>query len=147
MIDLAATVATELGARFTFQCTDLTRIGQFVPFDCIFSNGVLEHFDDTSLREILGIQLRSSRRVVIAVPSDYFLPEEAINGDERFMDAPAWRARIEGAGGQILESFTFGPRAAEKSAYLGFVVTRRPSPRREARFGRRLLSDTAVDPS
>lgn len=72
-------------------------------FDVSFSNGVLEHFDDNQIVDTLKQQMKVSNYVIFGIPTKYFNQEEAMYGDERYMDYRFWRNLISEAGGIVLE--------------------------------------------
>lgn len=72
-------------------------------FDVSFSNGVLEHFNDDEIIDTLKQQMRVSKYVIFGIPTKYFNREEAMYGDERYMDYTFWRDLIKKSGGKILE--------------------------------------------
>lgn len=72
-------------------------------YDVSFSNGVLEHFKDEEIIDTLKQQLDVSNTVIFGIPTKYFNQEEAMYGDERYMDFKIWRNYIKQAGGIILE--------------------------------------------
>lgn len=72
-------------------------------FDVSFSNGVLEHFNDEQIIDTLKQQMKVSKYVIFGIPTKYFNKEEAMYGDERYMDYSFWRDLISRAGGIILE--------------------------------------------
>jgi SAM-dependent methyltransferase len=74
-------------------------------FGVAISQGLLEHFDDRSIGQLLREQLRVSRSVVFSVPSDNY-PRQDV-GDERLMPPMEWRRIVEGA----LEASAYDVRA------------------------------------
>jgi SAM-dependent methyltransferase len=64
-------------------------------FGVAVSQGLMEHFSDDAITELLGEQLRVCRSVVFSVPSDRY-PRQDV-GDERLMSPERWRAIVEGA--------------------------------------------------
>ena len=72
-------------------------------YDVSFSNGVLEHFTDEQIIKTLKDQMYISNYVIFGIPTKYFNQEEAMYGDERYLDFDYWRNLIEKADGIILE--------------------------------------------
>jgi len=72
-------------------------------YDVSYSNGVLEHFNDEQIIATLKQQLKVSKIVIFGIPTKYFNQNEAMYGDERYMDYDCWRELIFEAGGIILE--------------------------------------------
>jgi len=69
-------------------------------FSLAHSGGVLEHFPDDVIVQVLGEQIRVADNVVFAVPSTYFLDDEKMN-NERRIHKNDWRKLIHESGGEI----------------------------------------------
>ena len=67
-------------------------------YDVSYSNGVLEHFNDEQIIATLKQQLKVSKIVIFGIPTKYFNQNEAMYGDERYMDYGCWRELIFEAG-------------------------------------------------
>ena len=61
--------------------------------DCVFSHGVLEHFEDNDIGTILARQLKCSGKVVHYVPTDGYTDPSF--GDERLLPADYWISKWE----------------------------------------------------
>lgn len=73
----------------------------------IHSHGVLEHFTDAQIIEVVQEQLRVAKVVIISVPSNYFVEKEKMYGDERFLPPKKWLSLLKRSGAVILEWFSF----------------------------------------
>ena len=72
-------------------------------FDVAFSNGVLEHFSDDEIIQIIKQQLYVAKTVIVGIPTKYFDSSEAKYGNERVLELSYWRYLIKKAGGSIIE--------------------------------------------
>jgi len=72
-------------------------------FDVAFSNGVLEHFSDEEIVEIIKQQLFVAKTTIVGIPTKYFSPKEAKYGNERVLELSYWRKLIKKCGGLIIE--------------------------------------------
>lgn len=72
-------------------------------FDVAFSNGVLEHFSDDEIIQIIQQQLYVAKTVIVGIPTKYFDSSEAKYGNERVLELSYWRYLIKKAGGSIIE--------------------------------------------
>lgn len=72
-------------------------------FDVAFSNGVLEHFNDTEIIITLKQQIKIANVVIFGIPTQYFNKDEAMYGDERYLPYSHWRKLIKQSNGVILE--------------------------------------------
>ena len=74
-------------------------------FDVSFNHGVLEHFGDEEIISMINRLLSFSKKIIFSVPSDFFRPKDAINGDERFMSKEHWEKLISLSNGSLEEIF------------------------------------------
>lgn len=72
-------------------------------FDVAFSNGVMEHFTDEEIIEIIKQQLFVAKIAIVGIPTKYFASKEAKYGDERVLELSYWRKLIKKSGGKIIE--------------------------------------------
>ena len=72
-------------------------------FDVAFSNGVLEHFTDDEIIEIIKQQLFTAKITIVGIPTKYFSSKEAKYGNERVLELSYWRRLIKKSGGTIIE--------------------------------------------
>lgn len=72
-------------------------------FDVAFSNGVLEHFTDEEIIQIIKQQLFIAKTTIVGIPTKYFESKEAKYGNERVLELSYWRKLIKNSGGIILE--------------------------------------------
>lgn len=105
-----------------FILADLTNTGYIKDVDVIFSNGVLEHFDDSHIVKILESQISNAKYVIFSIPSDFFKESEREYGNERFMSRDEWRSLILLAGGKIIEEFEMNRYAKDKKSGRWVVV-------------------------
>ena len=70
-------------------------------FSVAHSSGVLEHFDDDKIVQLINEQIRVADNIVFSVPSQYF--EKKMLGDERFMSRHKWREIISQTNAEIKE--------------------------------------------
>lgn len=76
-------------------------------FDVSYSNGVLEHFTDEEIIEILKQQMNVSKYVIFGIPSTYFNMNEKMLGNERGLTLKEWKSLIDKAGGKLVEQTSF----------------------------------------
>lgn len=76
-------------------------------FDVSYSNGVLEHFSDEEIINILKQQMRISKYVIFGIPSTYFNMNEKMLGNERGLTLKEWKKLINEANGEIIEQTDF----------------------------------------
>lgn len=98
-------------------------------YDISYSNGVLGHFTDEQIIDALKQQLKMAKIVIFGIPTKYFNQEEAMYGDERYMDYDFWRNLILEAGGIVLEEKSMHYMSKAKRL-LNFKKYFRPYPYR-----------------
>jgi trans-aconitate methyltransferase len=72
-------------------------------WDVVFSQGVLEHFDDDAIRTISRESLAVAPRFVFSVPSKHYGHRDF--GDERLMTPQQWAAILSGVGRVEVEPY------------------------------------------
>lgn len=82
-------------------------------FSVTHSSGVLEHYSDEEIIELINEQLRVSDICVFSVPTKYF--DKKMLGNERFMTRKEWDTIINKSNAKIVKKFgyhykTFGKR-------------------------------------
>lgn len=70
-------------------------------FTVSHSSGVLEHFSDSKIIELINEQLRVADTIVFSVPSRYF--DKKMQGNERFLTRQEWRKIISNSKAQIVK--------------------------------------------
>lgn len=98
-------------------------------FDVAFSNGVLEHFTNEEIVEILKQQLFVAKITIVGIPTKYFSPKEAKYGNERVLELSYWRKLIRESGGVIIEE-TGMDRQPLLKRIINFKKYFRPKPYR-----------------
>jgi hypothetical protein len=63
-------------------------------WDVIFSQGLLEHFDDRTIADVLLEQTRVAKTVIFSVPNKYYRYRDL--GDERLMSKDKWEEIVRG---------------------------------------------------
>lgn len=104
-------------------------------FDTVFNHGVLEYFDDSTVRKIIEEQLRVGKRFIFGVPT-IWNRANYIEEDEVLRSYQHWQRLIEKSGSEILDSYSYfsyrklrawfnavlGMRLQSFSPGIGFVV-------------------------
>lgn len=76
-------------------------------FDLCFSCGVLEHFPNEMIIDSISQQLKISKTVIIVIPTKWFDNEEALHGDDRFLNISYWRKLIKESGGKVIKEYSY----------------------------------------
>jgi 2-polyprenyl-3-methyl-5-hydroxy-6-metoxy-1,4-benzoquinol methylase len=106
MIKLAKTIAKDFKKSPYFKKENILKFNN-KKFDVVFSHGVLEHFKDKEIVSIINKELSLGDYVIISIPSDFFKPNQAIEGNERFLSVKEWLKIISQTNGEVIETFSY----------------------------------------
>jgi len=81
-------------------------------FSVTHSSGVLEHYDDEEIINLINEQIRVSDVCIFSVPSPYF--EKKMLGNERFMKRKAWRKIISNSNAKIIKESGYHYKTLKK---------------------------------
>lgn len=96
-------VSLEGAVSFTYDIDDL------VPADIIYSQGLLEHFNDNEICELIATQMIYAKKaVVFSVPSVNY--KRIDFGDERLMDLKQWEEILKPYEKQLRELYYYDER-------------------------------------
>ena len=87
-------------------------------FNMVYSQGVLEHFDENDVIKSLREQARVGQRVLIDVPSDKAKGSEDAFGDERYWNWRKWQGLIQQSNLKVLRKYGWGVRGFYKLLML-----------------------------
>ncbi len=90
-----------------FVCKDIRDFVCDEKIDVCYSIGVLEHYDDLEIKELIIKQLSFSQIVIFAIPTKYFDKNNKMYGDERYLHLSQWRKIIKKANAKILEESSY----------------------------------------
>ena len=88
--------------------------------DVVFSQGVLEHFGDEEIREIVRQSLAVAPRFVFSVPSKFYGVLDF--GNERLMEASDWARILDGLGAVRTEPYFMARRRATRGLLKPLMV-------------------------
>lgn len=93
----AAVTARRWDAKVVFLNKDLLSLDfPRDTFDLIFSQGVLEHMDNETIRNSCREILKAGKEFIFSVPSEYYRHQDF--GDERLLSAREWGRILKGIG-------------------------------------------------
>lgn len=108
MFNLSMSFAKEFNSDIKILNKDLMTLDYSkYNIDVIFSNGVMEHFSDSEIIDIINNQLKSNAHIIISIPTNYFSSDMAYNGDERFLSPKIWINIINKTNGKIHEMYSY----------------------------------------
>lgn len=135
MIRLAKKLNRTIGGNATFVMSEMNNLSQvnLKKIDVIFSNGVMEHYNDKEIVNSLYYQASVAKNVIFSVPSDRYSEKNALFGNERFMGVKKWKALIRESGLMLNKTFGFDEdgrgyedlNGLDAPQFLGFVVRKK----------------------
>lgn len=91
------------GVNITYVNKDIRDYRVKEKIDVIYSIGILEHYNDDEIIELLNKQLELSKYVIFGIPTKYFDLKKKMYGNERYLSIKYWRSLIEKSNGQLVE--------------------------------------------
>ena len=71
--------------------------------DVIYSIGILEHYSDTEIIDLINKQLSICDYVIFGIPTKYFDEKKKMYGNERYLRIKYWRELINKTNGELIE--------------------------------------------
>lgn len=107
VISKAKQLSKKLNGKVNFILGDAFKLDfKDKSFDVIFHQGLLEHFSDRQIFELLDEQLRVGNRVVLSVPNNLYKQKDF--GNERLLSKAYWDNLLSKRY-KLLNSFTYNP--------------------------------------
>lgn len=123
MLDLAKECASVAGVNISFLDLDGFSINEVFPkasFVCSVSYGLMEHFTNQNIVQLLRLQLSVAKTVIFCVPSSSIALkyQQRGNGTERYLSLGEWKRVLRTANIRVKRVYGFG--YADKSKYSIF---------------------------
>jgi 2-polyprenyl-3-methyl-5-hydroxy-6-metoxy-1,4-benzoquinol methylase len=94
VLEIAQKNSEQFGGRVEFLCADAFHTPfRDQAFELCVSQGLLEHFADEKILDLVNEQVRIARRVFISIPNHYYPVRDF--GDERLSSTAHWRTLIK----------------------------------------------------
>ena len=88
-------------------CGDIRDIKIKEKYDVCYSIGVLEHYSDSEIIDLINKQLSFSRYVIFAIPTKYFDEDKKMYGNERYLPLRYWRGLIKQSNARLIEESSY----------------------------------------
>ena len=82
---------------------DIREYNEKEMFDVIYSIGILEHYSDDEIVELLNKQLLLADYVIFGIPTKYFDEKKKMYGNERYLKIRYWKNLIKRSRGVLIE--------------------------------------------
>lgn len=94
-------------AKINYICADIRDFNPSEIFDVIYSIGILEHYNDFEIIDLINKQISISRIVIFGIPTKYFDENKKMYGNERYLPIKYWRKLVKKSGCRIKEETSY----------------------------------------
>lgn len=93
--------------KINYLCDDIKNISVIEKYDVCYSIGVLEHYNDNEIIELINKQTSISEYVIFGIPTKYFDEDKKMDGNERYLSLHYWRKLIKKYNCKIIEESSY----------------------------------------
>ena len=101
-----------LNSNIKYVCCDIMDFKTRKKFDVCYSIGLLEHYNDEDIINLINKQFEFSNYVIFGIPTKYFDEGKKMYGNERYLTIRQWRKLIKNSNCKVIEESSYH--------YLGF---------------------------
>lgn len=94
-------------SNINYLCEDIRNINVIEKYDVCYSIGILEHYNDSEIIELINKQISISDYVIFGVPTKYFDEDKKMYGNERYLPLKHWRQIIKRSKCEIIEESSY----------------------------------------
>lgn len=94
-------------SNINYICDDIRNIKVKEKYDVCYSIGILEHYDDDEIIELINKQTSISEYVIFGIPTKYFDEDKKMYGNERYLSLQYWRKIIKKSDCKIIEESSY----------------------------------------
>ncbi len=94
-------------AKINYICEDIRDFNSLEIFDVIYSIGILEHYNDSEIIDLINKQISISGIVIFGIPTKYFDENKKMYSNERYLSIKYWRCLVENSGCRIIEETSY----------------------------------------
>lgn len=95
------------GNNIKYLCNDIRKLNENIKYDVCYSIGILEHYNDNEIINLINKQTSISRYVIFGIPTKYFDEDKKMYGNERYLPIKHWRKLITKSGCKIIEESSY----------------------------------------
>ena len=89
-------------SNINYLCKDIRNINVKEKYDVCYSIGILEHYNDDEIIELINKQTSISEYVIFGIPTKYFDEDKKMYGNERYLSPQHWRKIIKKSNCKII---------------------------------------------
>lgn len=94
-------------SNINYLCDDIRNINVKEKYDVCYSIGILEHYNDDEIMELINKQTSISEYVIFGIPTKYFDENKKMYGNERYLSLQYWRKIIKKSNCKIMEESSY----------------------------------------
>ncbi len=94
-------------SNINYLCNDIRNINIKEKYDVCYSIGILEHYNDDEIIELINKQVFISKYVIFGIPTKYFDEDKKMYGNERYLPLQYWRKIIKKSNCKIIEESSY----------------------------------------
>lgn len=94
-------------SNINYLCDDIRNINVKEKYDVCYSIGILEHYNDDEIIELINKQISISEYVIFGIPTKYFDEDKKMYGNERYLSLQYWRKIIKKSNCKIIEESSY----------------------------------------
>lgn len=94
-------------SNINYLCNDIRNINIKEKYDVCYSIGILEHYNDDEIIELINKQVSISKYVIFGIPTKYFDEDKKMYGNERYLPLQYWRKIIKKSNCKIIEESSY----------------------------------------
>lgn len=82
-------------SNINYLCDNIRNINIIEKYDVCYSIGILEHYSDNEIIDLINKQISISEYVIFEIPTKYFDEDKKMCGNERYLSLHYWRKLIK----------------------------------------------------
>lgn len=127
LIEKSVRLNKQLNGSVDYVLCDMLRLSDYFcskRFDLVFSQGLIEHFEDCQINKIIQEQLKIANKIVLSLPSIFYPIRDF--GNERLLSAKKWKEILKDFNIETMRYYGFVPskKSAQKSLINPFIFVK-----------------------
>ncbi len=94
-------------SNINYLCDNIRNINIKEKYDVCYSIGILEHYNDDEIIELINKQTSISEYVIFGIPTKYFDEDKKMYGNERYLSLHYWRKIIKKSNCKIIKESSY----------------------------------------
>lgn len=94
-------------SNINYICDDIRSLNVIDKYDVCYSIGILEHYSDDEIIDLIDKQTSISEYVIFGIPTKYFDEDKKMYGNERYLPLKYWKSLIKKSNCEIVEESSY----------------------------------------